>query len=42
MTLQRIARSAPAEKLELHPVGRRVNDPRFDGPACLAPEGGPA
>jgi putative SOS response-associated peptidase YedK len=40
-TLERLARSEPAEKLELHPVGRRVNDPRFDGPECLAPAGGP-
>ena len=29
------------EALELQPVGRRVNDPRFDDPACLAPAGGP-
>jgi putative SOS response-associated peptidase YedK len=36
-TLQRIARGAPAGRLELHRVGRRVNDPRLDDPACLAP-----
>ena len=38
-TLLRIAAGAPAERLELHPVGRRVNDPRFDAPECLAPAG---
>jgi len=38
-TLRRLAEGAPAERLELHPVGRRVNDPRFDAPACLAPAG---
>ena len=35
-SLARIARGAPAEALELHPVGRRVNDPRHDDAACLA------
>jgi len=40
-TLRRLARGATCEALELHPVGRRVNDPRFDDPACLAPAGGP-
>ncbi len=39
-TLQRIAQGEPAGNLELHPIGRRVNDPRFDDPACLAPAGG--
>ena len=40
-TRARLARSAPAEGLELHAVGRRVNDPRFDDAACLAPASGP-
>ncbi len=38
-TLGRIASGAPAAALEAHPVGRQVNDPRFDDPACLAPAG---
>lgn len=38
-TLHRIALGAPAEALAWHPVGRQVNDPRFDDPACLAPAG---
>jgi putative SOS response-associated peptidase YedK len=33
--LSRIALGAPAEALEVHAVGRRVNDPRFDDAACL-------
>jgi putative SOS response-associated peptidase YedK len=37
--LEGILRSAPGAALELHAVGRRVNDPRFDDPACLAPAG---
>ena len=36
-TLMRLARGAPAEALELHPVGRRVNDPRVDDASCLEP-----
>jgi len=39
--LRRLARGAACATLELHPVGRRVNDPRFDDPACLAPAGSP-
>jgi putative SOS response-associated peptidase YedK len=39
-TLARLARSAPAQNLELALVGRRVNDPRFDEPACLEPASG--
>jgi putative SOS response-associated peptidase YedK len=41
-SLLRLAGGAPAEALELHAVGRRVNDPRFDDPACLAPASGAA
>jgi len=40
-TLMRLARGAPAEELELHAVGRRVNDPRFDDAACLEPASSP-
>jgi putative SOS response-associated peptidase YedK len=36
-TLHRIALGAPAEALAWRPVGRQVNDPRFDDPAVLAP-----
>jgi putative SOS response-associated peptidase YedK len=39
--LSRIALAAPAEALELHAVGRRVNDPRFDDAACLEAAGLP-
>jgi putative SOS response-associated peptidase YedK len=35
--LERLLASAASRPLELHPVGRRVNDPRYDGPACLEP-----
>jgi putative SOS response-associated peptidase YedK len=34
-SLARLASGAPAERLELHAVGRRVNDPRYDDAACL-------
>ncbi|HEY8156962.1 MAG TPA: SOS response-associated peptidase [Myxococcota bacterium] len=40
-SLASLVRGAPAEALELHPVGRRVNDPRFDDAACLEPASGP-
>ena len=29
--------SLPPERTALHPVGRAVNDARYDGPECLAP-----
>jgi len=35
--LQEILRPYPAELMEAHPVGRHVNDARFDGPECAQP-----
>jgi putative SOS response-associated peptidase YedK len=32
-----VARSS-GERLRLHPVGKRVNDARFDDPSCVTPE----
>jgi putative SOS response-associated peptidase YedK len=40
--LQRLVRGELAEALELHAVGRRVNDARVDDAACLAPAGASA
>jgi putative SOS response-associated peptidase YedK len=36
-TLRRLLRPYPSELLEAVAVGTRVNNPKFDGPECLAP-----
>ena len=38
-TLDRLLRPYPAGEMEAHPVGRHVNDPRNDDPACIEPAG---
>jgi hypothetical protein len=38
--MQALAQPATAAAFELHAVGRRVNDPRFDDASCLAPASG--
>jgi putative SOS response-associated peptidase YedK len=35
--LHELLAASPAEALELHPVGLRVNDPRHDDPECARP-----
>jgi putative SOS response-associated peptidase YedK len=40
-SLRRLLRGAAADALQLHAVGRRVNDVRFDDAACLEPASAP-
>ena len=40
--LRDLLRPLPAERLVLHAVSPRVNDPRHDDPSCVAPVGAPA
>jgi putative SOS response-associated peptidase YedK len=38
-SLAALLRSYPASEMVAYPVGRMVNDPRHDGPDCIAPIG---
>jgi putative SOS response-associated peptidase YedK len=40
--LRDLLRPLPPERVALHPVSRRVNDPRNDDPGCVAPVDAPA